>query len=76
MKRITRLGRTRAELGFLLSSPPGLLALGSTRSPRLPGFRQWHLAGAVPDYSGGPATAFDRFPFPARGRAGGQEADF
>lgn len=44
--------------------PAGLLALGSSGPSRLPAsIRQWHRARAVPDYSGGPATAFDRFPF-------------
>src|SRR5205814_6830369 len=41
----------------------GLLALGSSYSPRLPGLRgQWLLAGFVPDYSDGVAADLHRLP--------------
>lgn len=56
-----------AEVGRLIALHPeaqcanaevGLLTPGSTASPRLPRFPQWHVAEDVPSYSGGGRAGF------------------
>jgi hypothetical protein len=47
----------------------GLLTLGSSYWPRLPGsgeLSKWRVAAVVPDYSGGPVPDFHGVPYEAR----------
>src|SRR5881296_227983 len=52
-----------SKTGVLVRARAGLLALGSSYSPRLPGLAaSGSPAGFVPDYSDGVAAAFNRLP--------------
>src|SRR5256885_5012604 len=57
--------------GVLVRARAGLLALGSSYSPRLPGLAaSGSLAGFVPDYSDGVAAALNRLPWALLGTPG------
>src|SRR5439155_708334 len=63
-----------SKTGVLVRARAGLLALGSSYSPRLPGLAaSGSPAGFVPDYSDGVAAAFNRLPWALRGIPGREQ---